>query len=336
MQLRPLYVVGGQQPHRAGADWCEYDKGIILEVDPESGDARRVAEYVSLPGTYAPSSAQITFKSAWLCDGLLYCTTMTEILIFQVPDFRKPVHYISLPCFNDLHCVRPVPGGQNLVVANSGLDNCIELTPEGEVVRIDPMLDGSLPDRLEAGRDYRLVSTKPHLSHPNHLFYVNGELWVTRFVQRDAVSLADRSRRIDVALERTHDGVVYESAIYFTTVDGKIVLADPDSLAVTKVVDLTEFDEHGSGILGWARGMWHAGPDLIWIGLTRMKRITPAMRRMPNGLAPHRPTRIALYDLTGRRVVTEINLEPAGLDSVYSVVPVPAGQPETGREAETP
>ena len=57
------------------------------------------------------------------------------------------------------------------------------------------------------------------------MFLLGDEPWVTRFELRDAISLHDHARRIDIGGERIHDGVPHDGAIYFTSVDGKIVLS---------------------------------------------------------------------------------------------------------------
>jgi hypothetical protein len=338
MGLGSLYVVGGRQrsgfgiTDRVNRDWYEYDRGVIVEVEPLSGHASCVGEYVSAPGSYAESNPQITFKSGWAHCGLLYCVTMTEVVVFKIPEFGSPVKRISLPCFNDLHFVRQVQSGDNLVVANSGLDNCIELTSSGEIVSIFPMLEEDPWDRFDPRTDYRMISTKPHRSHPNNLFYIGDELWVTRFEQKDAISIKDRTRRINIAEERPHDGVVFDGILYFSTVDGRIFKIDPDSLQITDVIDLKRFggkegfDSRGGEILGWTRGIYHVTSDLVWVGFTRLRptRFRSNVQFLANGFVHPKPTRIALYDLSAGRLLKEINLEEAGLDAVFSIIPVPA------------
>ena len=93
---------------------------------------------------------------------------------------------------------------------------------------------------LPRGVDYRKVRTTSHTTNPNHVFCIRDEIWVTRFEQRDAISLSDPGRRIDIGLERVHDGVVHGDYIYFTTVDGKIVLVSIETLTVKEIIDTVE------------------------------------------------------------------------------------------------
>ncbi len=96
-------------------------------------------------------------------------------------------------------------------------------------------MGGSSWQRFSRDIDYRKVaSTKPHQSHPNYAFQLGGDVWVTRLYQRDAVCLTDSGKRINIALELPHDGVVRGKEIYFTLVDGRVALANADTLTVDK------------------------------------------------------------------------------------------------------
>jgi hypothetical protein len=75
----------------------------------------------------------ILFKSVFLSDDKLFTCTSTEVLVYQLPGFQL-LHYISLPCFNDLHHVYPTREG-TLLVAVTGLDMVVEVGTAGEVIR---------------------------------------------------------------------------------------------------------------------------------------------------------------------------------------------------------
>lgn len=306
----------------AGQDWYEYQKGLVLEVDTRSGEAKVVFEYVSPPEVCPPVSPAILFKSGTLVGGTMYLCTQTEILVIRAPSLER-IAYLSLPMFNDLHHVRPTPGG-NLLVANSGLDMVLEVTLDGAVVHEWNVLGEDPWIRFSRDVDYRRIpTTKPHLAHPNHVFYIGEEPWTTRFEQRDAISLTDPGRRIDVGLERLHDGVVHEGRAYFTTVDGKLAIADTATLRVDEVVDLTTFHPADTR-LGWCRGILFDGPR-IWVGFSRIRptKIRENVGWVLRGFRRDSGTHLACYDLVARRVVTEIPLEELGLSAVFSVFAVP-------------
>src|SRR5205807_3541516 len=130
----------------------------------------------------------------------------------------RRVGYVSLPCFNDLHHVRP-SGDGNLIAVNTGLDMVVKFTPQGRVLQEWWVLDEPRWSRFSRTLDYRKVeSTKPHQSHPNFAFVLEGDLWVTRFRQRDAICLTKPGGRIDIGVESPHDGLLSGNRIWFTTV----------------------------------------------------------------------------------------------------------------------
>ena len=318
-----LYVAGGQQrslrPLAAGNDgWYEYQKGIVLDLDTRSQAAQVVVEYVSPPNVCPVVDPAILFKSGTLVGDLLYTTTQTEVLVYRVPSFER-VAYVSLPMFNDVHHVRPTPDG-NLLVANTGLDNVVEVTWAGELVRIWNVLGEDPWARFDPATDYRLVkTTKPHLAHPNHVFYIGEEPWATRFQQKDAISLLDPDRRIDIGLERVHDGLVHDGRVYFTTVDGHVAIADTDSLDMIEVLDLTKAHADDM-LLGWARGVY-VDDDQLWVGFSRIRptKFRENVGWVLRGLKRDFGTHVGCYDLRTGKSVAQINVESFGLSAIFGI-----------------
>jgi hypothetical protein len=334
-RLSRLYVVGGQQRTLRGltADmdsWYEYQKGVILELDTATGAARPVVEYVSPAEAAPPERPAILFKSGTLVGDVLYVTTQTEVLAYRVPSFER-VAYISLPMFNDVHHVRPTPRG-NLLVANTGLDMVVEVTYAGEVVQIWNVLGEDPWERFSRDVDYRLVpTTKPHLAHPNHVFYVGEEPWATRFQQRDAISLLDPTRRIDIGLERIHDGVVYDGHVYFTTVDGKVAIADTFTLEVERVIDLTKSHPQDM-LLGWARSVLIDGP-YMWVGFSRIRptKIRENVGWVMRGLKRDFGTHVGCYEIATGKSLGQFNVESHGLSAIFGIYPAPDAAAAAGR-----
>jgi hypothetical protein len=324
---RRLYVAGGQQrtlrPLGASMqDWYEYQRGVILDLDTATRQATTAVDYVSPPDACPPEEPAILFKSGTLVGDRLYVCTQTEVLIYSVPAFER-VGYISLPMFNDVHHVRPTPSG-NLLIANTGLDMVVETTTEGDVVQIWNVLGEDPWARFSPDVDYRHVSTtKPHLAHPNHVFHIGDEPWATRFQQKDAVSLLDPTRRIDIGLERVHDGIVSGNNVYFTTVDGKVAIADATSLKLVEVIDLTAM--HPSDmLLGWARGLLIDG-DHMWVGFSRIRptKFRENVGWVLRGLKRDFGTHVGCYDLRTRMSVAQINVEPFGLSAIFGIYRAP-------------
>ena len=321
-----LYVLGGQQrrprPLSAGNRlWEGYDTGVIVEVNPSTGDRNAYLEHATPAHLCAAEDPEILFQSGTVSDGKLYACTGTEVITYSLPEFQQ-VGYLSLPWFNDVHHVRPWTNG-SLLVASAGLDLVLQVGSDGKVQRIWNVLGEDPWERFSPDTDYRLVgSTKPHRSHPNYIFCIDDDIWVTRFHQSDAVCLTG-SGRIQISGERIHDGIVYGDHVYFTSVNGTIVVASTKTLQVEEVIDLTAMHPKET-LLGWCRGILLDG-DKMWVGYSRIRptkareNVAWLMRRFKHV----RGTHIACYDLNTRTCITEIDLESAGLNAVFSIFQTP-------------
>lgn len=326
-QLADLLLVGGRQRHaRAVTEqepgWYKYAKGLVLRVGLADGVVEECIEYASPASVCPPDEPAILFKCASLSGNLLFACTQTEVLIYDLATWEL-AHYISLPIFNDVHHVLPTDQG-TLLVAISGLDMVAEVTLDGRVVREWNTCGVDTWSRFSRYIDYRLVaSTKPHLAHPNFLFKRGDDYWVTRFEGRDAINLNDPTQRIEIGLERVHDGVVDGERIYFTTVNGHLVIVDAESLAVERIVDLTAFHPPDV-LLGWCRGVLVDG-ERVWVGFSRLRmtRFRQNLSWVRTGFRSQLPTRVDCYDLAAGRLVRSIDLQSRGLDAVFSVLPAP-------------
>ena len=322
---RSLYVVGGQQqslrPLHAGLQsWYRYSKGLILHVRPDVQQVGTTLEYVSPAEVCANENPAILFKQGTLAEDRLYLCTQTEVMVYSVPDFQRQL-YISQPYFHDVHHVRPTPDG-TLLVVNTGLDMVAEITEEGDLVREWSVTEGAIWSRFSPTVDYRRVrSMKPHRAHPNHVFYIDSDVWVTRFEQRDAICLTDPEKRIDIGLERVHDGVAYGGRVYFSTVDGKVVIVNQNSLKVEEVHDLSQMAAPGD-LLGWCRGLY-IEDGKVWVGFSRLRptKFRDNVSWVVKGFRRILPTRVACYDLEKGECLATVDLEPYGLNAVFSLHP---------------
>jgi hypothetical protein len=307
--------------------WYEYQKAILLELDTRERHATVKLEYVSPPEACPAEDPAILFKSGTLIGDLLYVCTQTEVLVYRVPSFER-VAYVSLPMFNDVHHVRPTRDG-NLLVANTGLDMVVEVTLTGDIVQLWNVLGEEPWQRFSRDIDYRRVrTTKPHHAHPNHVFHIGDEPWATRFEQRDAVSLVDPARRIEIGLERVHDGVVDGDHVYFTTVNGQVAIAETTSLKVVEVLDLTR-SHPPQMLLGWARGLLIDG-DYLWVGFSRIRptKIRENVGWVLRGLKRDFGTHVGCYDRRTGQLVAQILVEPFGLSAIFGIYRQPDGRVE--------
>jgi hypothetical protein len=328
--MEKLYVLGGRQRRALVKDpikeWHWYEAALILEVDTRSGKVRTCVEYKSPAEARASESASINFHSGALIGDKLYTCTTTEVLIYSVPEFKQ-VGYISLPCFHDLHHVTPASDG-NLLVVSTGLDMVVKLTPRGEILQEWCVVDEVPWSRFSRDVDYRKVeTTKPHLSHPNFAFELDGEVWVTRFTQRDAISLNGSGHRIDIALEKPHDGVFWGEHIVFTVVDGKVIFANRHTLAIDQVIDLRKIQDHDHEVLpAWCRGVLPVDEHTMWVGFTRIRKtlfrenVRWARMVLHEGTVV-KPTHIALFDIASEQCLKEYDLEPYGMNAIFGIFP---------------
>ncbi len=324
-----FYIIGGRvrsTVFRKLEEWQSCEQALLVELDPATNRSRACVEYVSPPEVCPEELPAILFKSSTIRENKLYTCTSTEVLVYNLPSFRL-LHYVSLPCFNDLHHVFPSQRG-TLLVVSTGLDMVVEVTTAGDLVRQWNVLGEDPWARFSRQTDYRKVpTTKPHQSHPNHVFEIDGEVWVTRFKQRDAICLTTPGPRIEIPGQGPHDGYVVGDRIYFTTVDGQIVIANRKTLRVEEVIDLNQISGQPGQPLGWCRGMFPIGERWLWIGFTRVRstQFAENVAWIRNGYSQrHKPSHVALYDLERKTCEQEIELEPHGIEVVFSLLPVPA------------
>lgn len=329
--MTSVYAVGGEQRPGAGKgkyEWGHYLRGRILRVDLGSGDVEECVSYTSPPAVCPDEEPSILFKSATLEDGRLYACTTTELLTFELPTFRR-VGYVSLPCFNDVHHVRPSPAG-GLLVANTGLDMVVEVGPDGRVTREWTVADEAPWTRFSRNVDYRKMhSTKPHRAHPNHVFLFGGEIWATRCDRHDAVCLT-ADGRIDVGTTLIHDGRVRGDTMYFTQVDGHLVEVEAATRTVRRRIDLNLIAQRGMP-LGWCRGLEVLDDDCMVVAFSRLRptawqeKLRWLGRWMGGSGLGLLPTRLVVLDLTRRKVLARHNLENFGMHAVFSIHLVPDG-----------
>jgi hypothetical protein len=320
--VRRLYVTGAQQRSPRplftnDQNWYEYHKGLVLRVDVETGAVETCVEYVSPPDACAPGDP-VLFKGGTVEGNRLYVCTQTEVLVYALPDFEL-VNYLSLPCFNDVHHVRPTPEG-NLLIANSGLEMVLEVRPDGKVLREWNVLGEEPWKAFSKDIDYRRgINLKPHRSHPNFVFYAGDDIWATRFEQKDVVCLTQPGRRVHIGIERVHDGIYYQGRIYLTTVNGHLVVANPETLEIESVMDLNAAQAEPA-LLGWCRGLLIEG-NKAWVGFSRIRptKFREAVSWVRLGFSRALPTHIACYDLSRQKCLAEINLEEHCLDAVFSI-----------------
>ena len=318
-----LYIVGGKQRETRSVtdndpNWYSYQSGLVLKVDTDNDVVETCFEYMSREGTCLPGDA-VLFKSGSIAGEEIYLCTQTEVLICSLPSFDV-VQHISLPLFNDVHHVQPFKDN-SLIVANTGLEMVIRLSRTGDVLDLWNVLFKDPWQDFDQNLDYRMgVSTKPHQAHPNYVFTIGDDIWATRFEKKDAVCVTDTSKSIQIDLERVHDGLVHDDKIYFTTVDGHVVIYNQSDLQHVQTIDLNAAHPANT-LLGWCRGIL-VDEDVMWVGFSRIRptKFRGALSWIRTGFQTSAPTHIGCYCLKTGKCLKEIDLEPYGLNAVFSIL----------------
>ena len=330
--MAKLYILGGRQrkvgikPPTYQDEWYLYEAALVLEVDTETGCARTCVEYETPREARAGEQRAGNFHSGALIGDILYTCTMTEVLIYRVPSFEQ-VGYFSLPFFNDLHHATPSADG-NLLVVSTGLDMVFKINMQGEKVAEWCVVDETPWSRFSRDVDYRrVVTTRPHKSHPNFAFELQDEVWVTRFEQGDAICLNKSGKRIGLGIYRPHDGLVCGDRILFTGVEGRVVIVNRRTLNLEQTIDLRQIQDSDQEILpAWCRGLLPVDENKIWVGFTRIRQtlLRENVRWVKTVLREGtiaKPTHIALFDVVNKRCLREIDLEPYGMHTVFGIHP---------------
>ena len=308
-----------------------YDEACLLKLDLETGTFERlltISESTRTPENYPDEHPNLEFTAGHVDGDTLWLCTDTEVMQYAYPEM-KLLKKASLPAFHNIHHVRPFE--DYVAVVSTGLDMIVLLSPD----TLEPIeylnVEGKDPwHRFSPDVDYRKIhSTRPHDGHPNFVFKLGEELWVTRCTQEDAVCLSDMSKLIDIAPPKeisVHDGHVIDGRIYFTTVDGFIVIADASTLKVIEEFDINKFEER-AGSKGWCRGI-HLDGDILYVGFTRFRRTRNKKKiAWVKDLFDNRPAEgratVAAYDLKRKEKLQEWVLPENTIDAIYSLLPEP-------------
>jgi hypothetical protein len=284
---------------------------VLGILDAETGEVLHQAEYETPAELRAPGQ-KMQFTGNVIDGDRTYVCSHVEVVYFDGWPPTEPAGRISIPAFNDLHHCLPWEDG--LAVVNTGLETVDLLSVDGELLRRWDVLDGFEDARvIDPAVDYRrFEDTKPHQVHANHLWVHQGELWVTQLITRRAVCLTAEREPVTFEAGRPHDGRHIGDHLVFTTVEGFVVLVDPDSLEVVASHDLKPMTPRADK-LGWCRGV--AGdvrdPNRFFVGFTfpRSSRWREYGFKFKYGHEPL-PSRIDLYDVAGGELVQSFDMTP--------------------------
>lgn len=317
-------ITGGEQFGDAvkRPEGARFKCAKLLEVDIDTKQLKTLISYEADNEFYPDGIPNSIFVSASLDENNIYLCTSTELFVYSYPELNL-IKSVSYPFFQNLHHVTPYKN--MLVVASTGLDLLVYLDKKTlEPVEYIHALGKDPWHKYSKDVDYRKhVSLKPHESHPNFLFAIHDKLWVTRFNQQDAVCLSDFDMKMDIGVERLHDGFVAGDYVYFTSVNGCIVKVNINSLAIDEVIDLNKID-NSSIPLGWCRGLYIEG-DIAYVGFSRIRstKVKENLKWVVNMVKTNKVngTRMAVYDLKKKIKLDEMVLPEKAISALYSILP---------------
>lgn len=122
-----------------------------------------------------------------------------------------------------------------------------------------------------------------------------------------------------------HDGFVKDKELYFTTVNGYIVVFNTETLQKVRSIKLTGMDVTGKSPLGWCRGLY-VDKDHFYVGFTQLRttKVTENLDWVKTMVEERKlfdkpaPTRIEKYTLDGT-YVSEYQLPKNGIYTIFKI-----------------
>ena len=320
--LRPAGFELGEGKYYGGAR--------LLHLDTRTGRVQTLLAVDEGTPNFPAEHPNLEFTVGCSEGATLWLAMDTEIRRYAYPSLQLQATF-SHPCFHNIHSVA-VRGG-SLYVTSTGLDLVVVLCKETGAVQQVLHADGKPPwHRFAQDKDWRQVhSTRPHDCHPNQVFWLGEEPWVTRCTQEDAVPLGRPGRAVKLSGTRgeiaVHDGVVHEGSVFFTLVDGTVVVMDAaDPERPLRNIELASLPGFG-GLRGWCRGLCFAG-GLAYVGFSRLRRtrnqskLDWVRRAVGRGETVQQASVLAV-DLQAGQIVKDYRLELGSIDAVYGIMTAP-------------
>jgi hypothetical protein len=246
-----------------------------------------------------------------------YVTTFGQVLQVNVlAETHKTLWTASF--LNDLHFVGFF--NNRMYVVNTGLERIevVNLADGADHAHINLLEHIHEAKEFDWSIDYRHVwSTQPHLVHANHCFFLDGEVWVTRFCQKDALAL-DTGRRIDLSpWGNPHDGCVQDDNVDFTTTNGHLI-SYSSTEARFRSWDLNRII--GENQLGWCRGLT-VEENHAFIAFTQFRSsVTKEMGKwiLQGGNHGCKPTFIVKLDMAREKIMAKYHFLENNL-TIYGI-----------------
>ncbi len=269
--MEEKFIISGGIPRKFGelmAAGHVLKKAEIAEIDFDKKQYFPKLTYETPAEYCTDKQPSIGFTSFSVSDEYIYIGTTTEILKLNSKTYEIE-SILNDRLFNDVHHVKKV--NDKYYVVNTGMDALFEFDKDFNRVDIYNCLNKDPFYRFNENENLnKIASTKPHQCHPNHVFTINGEVWVTRFKQKDAICIHDFTKRIDIGLGFPHDGFVKGNLVYFTTVNGYVLAFNTKTYKKEIEIKLGGQNSNKTAVLGWCRGLY-VDEDCFYVGFTQLR-----------------------------------------------------------------
>ena len=300
-----------------------FKKAELAEIDFQRKTYVPKCTYTTPVSHCSDKKPSIGFTGFCIYKETIYIATRTEVLVLSSHDYSI-LKVINDPLFNDIHDVLIHDGF--LYVAVTGMDAVFVFDLETHEKTIKNVLQKDPFHRFSKNLNLNKISSlKPNESHPNHIFCLNDEIWVTRLKQKDAISLKNPNKKITIEEGLPHDGFLRNKDLYFTTVNGYVVVFNAETLQKTKTIKLTGANPKSRSPLGWCRGIY-VDEAFFYVGFTQLRttKVTEnlewlkAMAEEKSLFEKPAPTRIEKYTLAGL-YVDSFELPKNGVYTIFNI-----------------
>jgi hypothetical protein len=295
---------------------------ILLDWDKKISST--ILTYES-PAENLGKGLSMMFKGAFVENGMLYIVTNTEVLKFDL-NKKEILDVLTSNTFNDLHGVFVKENA--IYVCNTGLE-IVQKFIEGCLVAEWNLATPPTWERFDRNYDYRKSSgTKPHEAHINHVFELNGDPWVNLGGQCRAQNVLDSTQFIDLkeCFEKNervlcHDGIVRGDFIYFTAVNGLVIIVDKETKKVVKKINLHELNNIEQKV-GWTRGIEVIG-NRAFIGITRARKSKyKEYTKWMLGMKKQFSSSIIEIDIETHKFISFYEIENGPANGIYTILNV--------------
>lgn len=332
MEMQNKLLISGAVLRPGGFELGEgkyYEKASLLRLDLQHGEFEEILSIEKANENYPVDHPNLEFTIGSVENNNIWLPTDTEIRLYRYPEMDL-LRLFSHPCFHNIHSV--THRGEYLYVTSTGLDMVVVLDKtSGEIISYHNTEGKPTWHRFSLDVDYRKIhSTRPHDCHPNYVFWIDDKAWVTRCTQEDAICLTNVNERIDISGPdkkiSVHDGFVYGDYIYFTSVDGCLIVADGQSQKVIETIELFRDKKYG-GIRGWCRGLF-INDGLCYIGFSRLRKTRAKgklawLDRFPLSATPDKSSSVIVFDLENKEIISDYHIPDNMMDAVYGILPEP-------------